>query len=269
MPTEKCAPSKKHENNSCFTLEALVKITNAFNSSKIAQKSGKIPMIYNKSYLVKELTKKLENVCDDQMCWLRQQFVKDIKDKDIHENTFRPEGPANNLKWLNTDNINKVIHQYCDLHPDFKFFGAVPIDFDDLEFYGIKKLNYNALLKEGIKKIGFVFNLDEHWKSGSHWVSMFANIDTGHIYFFDSFGIIPEKRIRNLIKRIGKFCYKKNEKKPTMKYNRVRHQFKNTECGVYSTNFILRLLSGESFEDITLNITKDDKISQCRKEYFN
>ena len=41
----------------------------------------------------------------------------------------------------------------------------------------------------------------------------------------------------------------KIEEALNVEYNRNRHQFKNSECGVYSINFILRLLEGESFED--------------------
>jgi hypothetical protein len=33
-------------------------------------------------------------------------------------------------------------------------------------------------------------------------------------------------------------------------------------------NFILRLLKGESFFDITNNITKDDDVNKCREVYF-
>ena len=54
-----------------------------------------------------------------------------------------------------------------------------------------------------------------------------------------------------------------------IRYNKIRHQFKNSECGVYSMNFIIRLLNGESFNAITQNITKDDDMNECRKVYFN
>ena len=51
-------------------------------------------------------------------------------------------------------------------------------------------------------------------------------------------------------------------------YNKVRHQYKYSECGVYSINFILRLLKGESFDNICSNITTDAQINECRKTYF-
>ena len=53
-----------------------------------------------------------------------------------------------------------------------------------------------------------------------------------------------------------------------VRYNDVRHQYKNSECGVYSVNFILRLLKGETFDEIINIPTNDDKINECRKVYF-
>ena len=51
-------------------------------------------------------------------------------------------------------------------------------------------------------------------------------------------------------------------------YNRNRHQYKNSECGVYSLNFILRLLNGNKFNDIVSKKVLDDEINQCRDKYF-
>ena len=141
------------------------------------------------------------------------------------------------------------------------------------------------------KKIGYVFNLDEHWKSGSHWVAMYGDLDKNQLYFFDSYGKKPDKRVRTLAKRIAKWMYKKDCKKckdvsdsesvmnsvnakNTFKnkvevdYNHNRHQYKNSECGVYSMNFIIRLLNGESFKNITENKTLDDPMNRCRDKYF-
>ena len=66
----------------------------------------------------------------------------------------------------------------------------------------------------------------------------------------------------------------RNNKKDTFKnkvevdYNHNRHQYKNSECGVYSMNFIIRLLNGESFKNITENKTLDDPMNRCRDKYF-
>ena len=288
----KCAPTKNYSDGSCFTLEDLKKISIAFNihldNGKV--KGSKINITDNKKKLLKQLTKNLDK-CKDQICWLKQDFINEMNDKYIL-NTFRPDGPEGKFEWLNTLHINDVMSQYEDKYNDFKFFGAVPIDFDDLPFVGIREINYDDLYNSGIKKIGFVFNLDEHWQSGSHWVALFSNLDKNQIYFFDSYGLRPEKRIRKLVERISKWCYSKDfcksecselnlsdsymnkdyknriESKLNVEYNHNRHQYKNSECGVYSLNFILRLLNGESFKNITENGLLDGDVNLCRDVYF-
>jgi hypothetical protein len=72
--------------------------------------------------------------------------------------------------------------------------------------------------------------------------------------------------------------YKKFENNPYIKkiidgnfdirYNNIQHQFKNSECGVYSINFIVRLVQGENFDNVINNITYDDKMNENRKIYF-
>ena len=297
----KCAPSKKFKEGSCFTLEQLKKISKAFNNSINSgiSKNNKKYLKYSKiqdnlinikddkKFLLRQLTDKLSNVCDNQLCWIRQSFVKKLQDQDILENTFRPKGPQGQFEWLSTTDIDKVMHQYEHKYNDFIFLGTTPVDFDDLEYLGIKDLPLDKLYKDGKTKLGMVINLDEHWQSGSHWVAFYADLKKNQIYFFDSNGTKPARRIKKLINRVGKwiklkkFCPNNNcsykdetfsggtkDKDIEIEYNRNRHQFGDSECGVYSMNFILRLLKGESFKNIINNITKDDKMNKCRDTYF-
>ena len=91
---KKCAPNKSYSDGSCFTLKDLKKIAMSFNihidDKKV--KSKKIKILNDKKHLLKELTSRLENICNDQLCWLKLDFIKTLKDKDIFE-TFRPKGP--------------------------------------------------------------------------------------------------------------------------------------------------------------------------------
>ncbi len=176
--------------------------------------------------------------------------------------------------------------QYQKKYPDFMFLGAVPVDFDELPELGIKDLNFKELSAKGKKRIGIIFNLDEHYKNGSHWVAGFTDIDKGQVYFFDSYGIGPEPRIRKLLRRMARQSQdilrtggqqegvsgagpERGKVSLDVRYNKHRHQFGNSECGVYSINFILRLLQGETFDVITENVTKDDTINKCRNTYFS
>ena len=59
-----------------------------------------------------------------------------------------------------------------------------------------------------------------------------------------------------------------NLSKFDIRYNNIQHQLENSECGVYSINFLVRLAKGESFDDIIKNITRDEEMNNCRKTYF-
>ena len=286
----KCAPSKIYKDGSCFTLKSLKKIVESFN---LKNPNSKISITDNKEKLVEELEKKLSNKCSEQTCWLRMDFVQALKDEEIENNTFRPEGPDKKNEWLSTSDINNVVQQYQDKFKNFLFLGAVPADFEEIPILGIKDLDLDDVAKNGKTKIGMVINLDEHWKSGSHWVALYTDLDKGQIYYFDSFAKKPYKRTRKFINRIVKYLYRNKYRKDIkinnviqklkggnnnkvldefkpfdIKYNTIQHQFNNSECGVYSINFVVRLVSGESFDEITENITKDDEMNKCRGSYF-
>jgi len=295
---DKCAPSKKFSDGSCYTLESLKLIASKYNE----RSENKININSDKKQLVKDLTNAFSKTCDTQSCWLRLDVVKNIDNEDILENTFRPEGPSKKYDWLSTTNINDVLSQYEDLHKDFLFLGAVPNDFEELPMLGLSNINFDDFVSEGKTKLGMVINLDTHNQSGSHWVALYTDLLNNQLYYFDSVGKKPGKRIKKFNNKIIKYLYNKEEneklevgqiaglinnlddknkkskytkllnkklKKFDIRYNNIQHQQENSECGVYSINFILRIAKGESFDDITQNITPDEKVNQCRKVYFN
>jgi hypothetical protein len=284
----KCAPSKKFTDGSCYTIESLIKITNAYNNHVDNDPTKIIKINNSKKYLIHELTKRIVECDNDQLCWLNIKWIKKLDDPEINNNTFRPKGPQGRFKWLSTTNINEIMEQYEHLYTDFKFLGAVPYDFEDIPQLHISDINFDNLY-ETKKKLGMVINLDEHWKRGSHWVALYTDLEKDRIYFFDSYGIEPKKKISLFVKKIALWCYnnhhggsvndteslfmkssKKNkyEQKMNIYFNKTRHQYKDSECGVYSVNFILRLLNGETFNHICNIITNDDDINECRKTYF-
>jgi hypothetical protein len=298
---EKCAPSKTYDDGSCFTLEALQEIANNFNKKN----KDKIDINLSKSELVKELDNRLSNKCDEQTCWLRLDIAKALDD-DITENTFRPEGPSKKYDWLSTTHINDVVSQYHSLYNDFHFLGAVPLDFDNIPVLGIKNLNFDDLIKQGKTKIGLVINQDEHWKSGSHWVGLFIDFNKNGIYYVDAVGAPPLKLTKKFITRIAKYMYQRkyneelhvknvlkifktlkslsndklknfmNSKKYfknlvenfDIRFNHIQHQFDNSECGVYSINFIINLAEGKDFDNVINNVTKDEEMNANRKIFF-
>lgn len=274
----KCAPGKIFEHGSCIPLNILVEMGEAYNienpndSIKLYPSFETLNRSKYKKYLLNEFDKKLDDVCKTQNCWTKQTFInkmsKSLKEE-LQRKTFRPDGPQGKFEWLNTININEVVFQYEDKYNDFKFLGAVPIDFDELPRLGIKNLNLDDLIQSGKTKIAIVFNLDESYKPGSHWVAAFGDLKNGTIYFFDSYGIEPDPRISKFMRRLANYC--KNNmgiKNVIATHNKVRHQYGGSECGVYSINFIIRMLKGDTFEDICNSKTSDETINKCRKIYF-
>lgn len=266
---QRCAPGKKYHEGSCFTIEQLKKISKQMNQHF---PSLNINTDVDKKTLLRSLTKKIKDKydCDDQLCWLELDIVKDLEDDEINKFTFRPPGPDRGTKWLNTTNINDVLEQYEKIHNDFISFEAIPLDFAELDML---KMNQNENSFENLwlrkkTKIGMVFNHDYSNMSGSHWVALYIDLKKGDIFYFDSYGVPAKKEIYKYIEKIKKFMISKGIT-PNDKINNIRHQFKGSECGVYSINFILRLLKGESFQEITQNITKDDDVNLCRRVYFS
>jgi hypothetical protein len=270
---KKCAPGKSFKDGSCFTLDNLVEIAENYNKT-FPNKSFPIRRD-DKKYLLRQLTSRMKEKydCDNQICWINTSFVKSIKNDDITQFTFRPNGPKGKYDWLSTTDINKVMKQYEEKYKDFKFLGAVPYDFEDLPYLETYDFNIDKIKASGKIRIGMVVNLDTHDKDGSHWVAFYTDLKSRNVYFFDSFAKQPGARIKKFADKFiteftGGGVSRAASSDDYITYNQVRHQFSNSECGVYSMNFIIRLLHGETFNDITGNITKDTEMNSCRKSYF-
>lgn len=276
---KKCAPGVSFEAGSCITLQLLIEMANAYNKEakgedliKTYPKLDTLNPKKYKKYLLSEFNKKMGDKCESQKCWSEQKFVDQMKiaaKEELQKYTFRPDGPQGKFEWLNTLNINDVMAQSEKKYSDFKFLGTVPIDFDKFERFGFRNLNYTKLLEEGKHKIGAVFNLDKHNEPGSHWVAMYADIKKAEVLFFDSYGTRPDKRIRTFMRRVSNYCTSGLGNKNVMvDYNKIRHQYGNSECGVYSINFIKRMLKGDTFEEVCNSKIPDEKVNKCRKVYF-
>lgn len=278
----KCAPGREFEAGSCISLVVLEEMAKAYNNGlknkndtiRISKNIGMLNPQKYKLYLVHQLGKRIGSKCTTQKCWSDQDFIKHMNKAariELNKYTFRPDSPQGRFDWLSTFDINDSMEQYEKKYKDFKFFGAVPMDFADLNSE-INNVNYDQLYKNGIKKIGIIFNLDEHNKPGSHWVAMFTDLEKGDIYYFDSFAVRPEKRVRALMRKQARYLQQGRGKKLEnirTDYNATQHQKKNTECGVYSMNFLIRMARGDDFDTLCKNVVTDDQINKCRKIYFD
>jgi hypothetical protein len=274
----KCGASMRYEEESCIPLDYLVIMANQYNKLHptkfidLDERHEVMDPSKYKKYLVNAFTDRFSDICNDQKCWLKQKFIENVN-KDYQKLFFVPDGPnKGSTEWLSTTHIDDVMKQYTHKYNNFKYLGTVPIDFDKLPKYGIHNLDFDNLLKNNKTKIGCVFNLDRHDQSGSHWVGMFSDLskDKQQIYFFDSYGIKAREEIRLLMKRICEFLKNKYNTPNDIDYrhNKIRHQFKGSECGVYSMHFILRLLEGKTFDKVTNNVVKDDIMNKYRDKFF-
>lgn len=280
-----CAPGVKSNNGVCLDNKGLKYYVNLYNNENSNKNKIRNYMQMSDQELIDEINKKLKNVCNknDDWCWVDQPFAS--SDRNI-QNYYKPRIPAERYKWLTTTDIDNVIRQYEKLFPNFKFLGTVPLDFDKFNNYRLSSndycINYRQL---GITKLGAVFNLDTHEKRGSHWVSLFCNLDKNYIAFFDSTGVEqPPKEIRHLMDvirekiescnpsqydHLKKYIINKPSQSLKIKINNVKKQRGGSECGVFCIYFILKCLLGDDpdniFQDANVN---DENINKFRSKIF-
>ena len=279
-----CSPRIENKDKipTCYNLKELKEIArryNKFHDDKIKNISKK-----NKLELWKILIEKnYKNCNNNEFCWLKQNYMNLNSNINKYKGNFRPEKPNewknNPNKWLNTLDLLNVMNQYMDKHKDFKFIGVFPIDFekkiDDVcVSEEMCNLNISDLRKEKINKLGFIFNLDEHWQSGSHWTSLYMNIDGKSknygAYYYDSNGMRPPREVISFIKKITKDLDKiNNNTNFELVYNSVKHQKENTECGMFSLYFLDQSLNNVKFDKFINKKNLDDNyVFSYRNKFF-
>lgn len=134
----------------------------------------------------------------------------------------------------------------------------------------ICNIDVNQLKKDGKTKIAFIFNTDPHYKSGSHWIAMYLDMQKKVIFFFDSNGDDIPKELKTLQDKIVCQMRDINIKIKSMSNENMRHQNGNTECGMYCLYFIISLLTNKhSFRYFKTKKIKDKDVEKLRKVYFN
>lgn len=277
-----CAPGKYDKQaDTCFTLNELIQMASAYNrfvtkiqfnpTSKTVLPHADLMIIKpDKIYLLQQLKIRFQNICNTEICLTEQAFMNDIV-KEMREtivnDTFRKTGPQNSIEWLNTLDINNIMHQYTQLYPHFVFMGAVPSDCHQLSACVLASLDFQSLSDKKNDQVGIIYNLDKHNKPGSHWVAVYLCLSKGQIYYCDSTGKKPFKNVEVLANRFKEYCVKQSI--PYLyQFNTKSYQKDRTECGVYACNFIIRMLAGETFEQIINQPLSFKAINSCRNVYF-
>jgi len=185
----------------------------------------------------------------------------------------KPKAPqswmVNPTEWLSSIDIENVEKQYMKLFKKYKFLGCIPIDFDLKSKSGKCLVNFLCSLKikdlisQGFYQYGIVFNTDKHDGPGQHWFALYCDIrpelEYGRVTYFDSYANKPESEIKVLMSRWKTEVDSLNLfKKPLeLSRNTTKHQFKDSECGMYSLYFhhccLLEIPMDERIPDDVMN----------------
>ena len=224
----------------CFNKISLIKLAKNLNLNK----NAKIKLSSLKKKLWNDINNymKNNNICDNELCW-----IDNSKDSNRF---FKPKVPYGKYKWLTTSDLDLVLNQYNN--SNFKYLGALPSDYYTYNPINLHNKEYN----------GLIFNLDPHYKSGSHWVSIFLDNKKKELDYFDSTGYDID--VDNIQAFIDNPLFKKYKKN----INKKIHQKLNNDCGIYCIYFITNRLKGKSFNAISNKIINDSQMNKKRSVFF-
>lgn len=254
-----CAPGRTFHNGTCYLDEELRTLAQQYNR---LNPKKRIDTRQSAGAIHKELRERLK-MCNNEYCWLSTPIMKRMpqeKRKEFQWFIFNPPKPAKKYQWFNTSEISDKLRQYMRIYPDFKSFGALPLDFE--RHLGITPSSIWKLLGQGKRRFGMVVNMDKHTQPGSHWTGLWIDIRgrAGYIEYFDSFAVPPPALIKRFIKGLVKGA-KQRGIQMRYKQNTLQHQKGDSECGMYSMYFIISKLNGmelrEAIPDETMNGYRD------------
>lgn len=258
MIPEVCAPSKTVKKYSCYSNKDLFKLKKKYNRTHRKKIKAKDPY---------KIWKGLHRLnCSKESC-----FATTLN---VSTNSFAPKSPAEWKKkptaWLSSTDITRVLNQYEEVYPEFKYIGPSPSDFYFREngtcvWEELCKFKVHEMSKTK-SKVGIVFNLDTHEGGGTHWIGIFMDLRDKIMYYFDSTGssIKEEPHIYKFYEKV-----KMQDPEHRLVENTVEHQMGNTECGMYTLFFIIVMLQTGNFSIFQKNIFRDKSMIKLRKKLFN
>jgi hypothetical protein len=278
----RCAPNVYDNTafkDTCYTTNSFKKLRDSWNK----RNQNEMIRSDNPKTIWVFLKKKMNSTCENERCWLEQEFMKNNVDTDLKLYTFAPSRPKswekNIYEWLDSNDIKRIMRQYEQKFSNFSFIGPSPVDYynimndgrcvwDDLCHFNLE----NQIKRKD--SIGIIFNLDPHYKDGSHWVSLYLDLKDGVIYYFDSVGKQPHQDIERFISDIQGQARALGTNYDVVQ-NNIQHQQHDGQCGMYSIFFILSMLlrNKQNKKDITLHLLNkrigDHKMEQLRNILFN
>ena len=222
-------------------VENLRKVFNKENP-KLTVRSGEPDIVW------KNIQSRLHDKCDKS----NECMVLSLLSKPKAPGSWK----SNPEEWLSSLDIDAVEKQYKKVFTEYYYVGTVPIDFGNKSKTGtclvnsLCSLDIKSIYNKGYRQIGIVFNTDKSTGPGEHWIALFCDIrpelEFPRITYFDSYAQKPEKEIVNLMKRWSETWDATKIHKVPMKvtYNKTRHQYEDSECGMYCLYFHLCCLMG-------------------------
>jgi hypothetical protein len=299
--TAYCSPS--HEKNyqvsgTCFSKGALLRMARAWNEYHVEKDKIRGVERMTAKELWKELNQRMSDICGSRndICWV--DHLKGVGSVPEVKKSIAPKQPKewskNPRTWLTNYDIADVMNQY-DISQEpsyqYKFLGVYPIDFQASSFgqclfNEICSLEILPLIKKGIRYLGLITNLDKHNQDGSHWTSLFIVLDpklpSFGAWYYDSVGSKEPVEITQFKTSLKAQVEKAHEVFGSVIFNTTgdqdisyRHQYKNTECGMFSIDYQLRWLKSLKknarktiFKDIVDIPLRDDDVWILRSKYF-
>lgn len=176
----------------------------------------------------------------------------------------KPKGPSswniNPEEWITSDEIDAIEKQFEKIFKEYKHIGTFPIDFDKHTRTGqclvstLCSLDIKSLYAKGYQQLGIIFNTDVSTGPGQHWIATFCDLrpelEYPRMTYFDSYAHKPEKQIQVLMRRWKQQWDETGIHSKPMKltYNATRHQYQDSECGMYSLYFHYCCLMGIPME---------------------
>jgi hypothetical protein len=282
LPTKMyCAPGTDSSHGSCYSQTTLKRFAKALKN----EYGTAIDINQDPSSIVQQLKNSpLSKECNSEICWARSKVAREQGLTSEMMNHLRPMMPKEWLKerytWLNNHDIEKVMRQYHNSVPDFHFLGIHSGDFNVI-YPGSSScispdmcaLNVVDMWQKGIRQMGAIFNLDLHSGPGTHWVSLYINMDPSNvkqysICYYDSNGVKPPETIERFMHDVQRHLYELHRKLAPLQYMKINHQYENSECGMFSIYCLIRLLSGYTFEDVVQSKKYDDYVNELRTVLF-
>ena len=235
------------------------------------------------SCLPSSVPKSKDCAVGEEHCRLDKSSLDTATKEEYRKTYLRPRYPndwnEDEDKWLDNFQIASVMKQYEEGYPWFRFMGALPIDFSAPDPYikdtgkkqcmnpDICNLNLRSEYDRGIRAIGCIFNLDPHFKNGSHWVALYIDIhdmDNVAVSYSDSYGFKPPRLIARFMKAL-----RIQAPNAQLGYNARRFQLSTSECGMYSMFFIICMIQGIPFKTFCKHRIPDKFMLELRRVLFS